>query len=317
MRRCVAQAFGTQHVHSSLTPSEFEPLAREIAKRIDEPQSDSSLIPTSLLCRRAHRNVTVAIGGDGADELFCGYNTFRAVRLARLYAKIVPHPVHEAVRMAAALLPTRYGYMSFDFRLRRLLRGLSYGPELWNPVWLGPLDPAELAECFLEPADPECIYSEAIDLWEHCGYEHAIDRTTQFYVKLYLQDGILAKLDRAGMGSSLEVRCPFLDTELVDFVRQLPRAMKIRSLQTKYLLRRAMRQLLPSSVVSRKKHGFPFPVGQWLRDGHIREDSCRSLCGQRPEFIQQRWLSHLQGRSDERLFLWSQWILGSNLAGQT
>jgi asparagine synthase (glutamine-hydrolysing) len=304
-------------VRSSFAATEFEPLAREIAERIDEPQSDSSLVPTSQLCKTARRNVTVALGGDGADELFCGYDTFRAVRLARLYAKIVPRPVHEAVCMAAALLPTRFGYMSFDFRLKRLLRGLSYSPKFWNPVWLGPLDPGGLAECFSEPADPECIYSEAIDLWEHCGYADTIDRTTHFYVKLYLQDGILAKLDRAGMWSSLEVRCPFLDTELVDFVRRLPTAMKIRNSQTKYLLRQAMRQLLPPSVLSRKKHGFPFPAGQWLRDGRLRDDSFRSVCGQRPEFVEQRWQRHVQGRSDERLFLWSQWILGQILPGRT
>src|SRR5262249_8087745 len=136
-----ARAFGTEHVSATLTSSEFEPLVRDIAGRIDEPQGDSSLVPTFLLCRTARPSVTVAFGGDGADELFGGYATFRAVTLASLYAKLVPRPVHEAVRMAAALLPTRYGYMSFDFRLRRMLRGLSYGPELWNPVWLGPLDP--------------------------------------------------------------------------------------------------------------------------------------------------------------------------------
>jgi asparagine synthase (glutamine-hydrolysing) len=312
----VSQTIGTQHIRSSCTLAEFEPLAREIAERTDEPQGDSSLIPTFLLCRTARHNVTVALGGDGADELLCGYDTFRAVKLAGLYAKVVPRPVHAAIRTAAALLPTRYGYMSFDFRLRRLLRGLSCGPELWNPVWLGPLSPAELADCFLEPADPECVYSEAIDLWEHCGYEHAIDRTTQFYVKLYLQDGILAKLDRAGMWNSLEVRSPFLDTELVDFIRRLPRGMKICKSQTKYVLRRAMRQLLPSSVLSRKKHGFPFPAGAWLRNGHFCEDSFPSVCGQRPEFVKERWRRHQKGHSDERLFLWSQWILGQSLSNR-
>ena len=305
----VARSFGTQHVHARLTSSELEPLAREVAGRIDEPQGDCSLIPTALLCRTARRRVTVALGGDGADELFCGYDTFRAVRLAERYARLIPRPVHQAVRVAAALLPTRYGYMTFDFRLRRLLRGLSYRPEFWNPVWLGPLGPAELSECFNDPVDPECVYSEAIDLWDGCGYEDAIDRATQFYVKLYLQDGILAKIDRAGMLSSLEVRSPFLDTELVDFIRRLPGAMRFRKSQTKYLLRRAMQGLLPPGVLSRKKHGFPFPAGEWLRNGQLREDSFRPVSGQRPEFVAERWRRHQQGQSDERQFLWSQWVL--------
>lgn len=308
----VAQTFGTQHVQTLLTPTDFEPLARQIAQQIDEPLGDSSLVPTFLLCRTARGNVTVALGGDGADELFCGYDTFQAVRLARLYSKVVPRPLHAAVRTAAAWLPTRYGYMSFDFRLRRMLHGLSYGPELWNPVWLGPLGPAELAECFFEPVDPECIYSEAIDLWEASGYENDVDRTTQFYVKLYLEGGILPKIDRAGMWNSLEVRCPFLDTELVDFIRRLPTEMRIRGSQTKYLLRRAMKPLLPPSVVSRKKHGFPFPAGEWLQNGNLHEDSFRPGPGQRFEFIRERWHRHRRGQSDERLFLWSQWILSQN-----
>ena len=218
-----AGTFGTRHVRATLARNEFEPLAREIAERIDEPQSDSSLIPTFLLVPDGALNVTVALGGDGADELFCGYDTFRAVRLARLYAKFVPHPVHEAVRLAAALLPTWYGYMSFEFRLRRLFGGLSHGPESSGPRLARAADPAELAECFLEPVEPERVYSEAIDLWDRCGSEDPMDRTTQFYVKLYLQDGILAKIDRAGMWNSLEVRSPFLDIELVDFIRRLRR----------------------------------------------------------------------------------------------
>jgi asparagine synthase (glutamine-hydrolysing) len=313
----VAQEFGTQHNHASLTLAGFEPIVREISRRIDEPQSDCSLVPTYLLCQVARRDVTVALGGDGADELFCGYDTFRAVRLARHYAKIVPRPVHEAVRTAAALLPTRYGYMSFDFRLRRMLRGLSYSPELWNPVWLGPLGPAEIAECFYEPADPESLYSEAIELWEGCGSAHPIDRTTQFYVKLYLQDGILTKIDRASMWNSLEIRSPFLDTTIVDFVRRLPRGMKLRRSQTKYLLRQAMRPLLPPRVLSQKKHGFPFPAGEWLRNGHLQEDSFRPIDGQKLEFVKQRLYNHRRGESDERLFLWSQWALCQSLAGRT
>jgi asparagine synthase (glutamine-hydrolysing) len=309
----VAQTFGTQHVQSVLSQAEFGPLAKEIAERVDEPQSDSSLLPTSLLCKMARRHVTVALGGDGADEMFCGYDTFKAVQLAQTYARIVPRPIHEAARMAAALLPTTYGYMSFDFRLRRLLSGLSFGQELWNPVWLGPLGPSELTECFLEPADPESIYSEAIGLWEQCASKHLIDRTTQFYVKLYLQDGILTKLDRAGMWNSLEVRSPFLDMELVDFIRRLPTKMRIRNSCTKYLLRQAMRPLLPASVLKRRKHGFPFPAGEWLRNGSLEKSDFKPLSGQRPEFVEKRWLRHRKGQADERLFLWSQWVLCHSL----
>jgi asparagine synthase (glutamine-hydrolysing) len=207
--------------------------------------------------------------------------------------------------------------MSLAFRLERLLRGISYGSELWNPVWLGPLDPDEIRECFLQPADVEDVYAEAIALWDSHGDENVIDRTTQFYVKLYFQDGILVKLDRAGMLNSLEVRCPFLDIDVVNFTRKLPHAMRIRDGQTKYLLKRALRSLLPRDVIERKKHGFPFPAAKWFRERRISVDSIKAADGQRSDFVQHKVRQHLEGRRNERLFLWNQWLLNQVLSNRS
>jgi asparagine synthase (glutamine-hydrolysing) len=263
----------------------------------------------SRLCRFAKQHVTVAVGGDGADELFCGYDTFRAVRLAEHYARCVPRPLHRAIRAVCAWLPDGHGYMSFPFRLRRMLQGLSYGPRLWNPVWLGGLEPAAFEDCFRDPASQEEIYAEAIELWDSSPSRDVIDRTTQFYVKLYFQDGILTKLDRAGMQHALEVRCPFLDVDLVEFVRRLPQSLKFRGSRGKYLLRKSMQSVLPPGIVDQAKHGFPFPVAKWLQAGNIPHEAIRPLSGQRAEFLASRWRSHRQGRRDERLLLWSQWVM--------
>jgi len=104
--------------------------------------------------------------------------------------------------------------------------------------------------------------------------------------------------------------------ELVEFIRRLPTAMRFRRSQTKYLLRRAMQPFLPSSVLTRKKHGFPFPAGEWLRNGCLLEESFQPFSGQRPDFVKQRWQRHRAGQSDERLFLWSQWMLCQSLASR-
>src|SRR6185295_3003161 len=198
-----------------------------------------------LLCKHTRAKVTVALGGDGADELFAGYDPFRALRYAELYDRVVPKPVHEAIRFVAARMPVSHANMSFDFKLKRTLRGLSYLPQYWCPVWMGTLAPDELGSLFGEPIDLEDIYSEAIEQWEACRQPDLVDKVLQFYTKLYLQDDILVKVDRASMMHSLEVRAPYLDTELVDFARRLPHRFKYRDGTTKFLLKRALESILP------------------------------------------------------------------------
>ena len=133
-----------------------------------------------------------------------------------------PRPVHHAIRTAVAMLPCSQGYMSLDFKLKRMLRGLEYPAHLWNPIWLGPLEPAELQECFSDPVDLEDIYSEAIELWDDDEANGVLEKTMQFYVRLYLQNDILVKIDRASMMCSLELRSPFLDLDVVNFLPAFP-----------------------------------------------------------------------------------------------
>ena len=166
---------------------------------------DSSLLPTYLLCREARKHVTVALGGDGGDELFAGYDPFRVLKLAELYKKLIPQPVHRAIRIAASILPVSHQNISLDFKIKRTLKGLSFPANLWNSIWMGPVDPVELEELFSEPTDIEDVYSEAIEYWDECSQSNLIDKTLQFYTKIYLQDDILVKTDRASMMKSLVI----------------------------------------------------------------------------------------------------------------
>jgi asparagine synthase (glutamine-hydrolysing) len=288
---------------------ESKHLLPEILTKLDEPMGDSSLLPTYLLCRETRKHVTVALGGDGGDELFAGYDPFRALRLAEFYSKIVPRPVHQAVRMAVALLPVSHRNMSLDFKLKRTLRGLSYPKHLWNSVWLGPLEPKELDELFQEPTDIEDVYSEAIEQWEACSQNNIVDKTLQFYTRLYLQDDILVKADRASMMNSLEVRAPFLDTDVVDFARRIPHSWKFRNGQTKYILKKALEPILPHNILYRNKKGFGVPVGKWFIDGKLSRQVNGINTFLNKNFIEKKIQEHQHGKADHRLFLWNNILL--------
>ncbi|MFW5856488.1 MAG: asparagine synthase (glutamine-hydrolyzing), partial [Planctomycetota bacterium] len=234
--RRAATLLGVKHHSTTLSMARARELLPAIVDRLDHPFGDSSLLPTYLLCGEARRQVTVALGGDGADELLAGYDPFRALGPARLYHRCLPGPLRRGVRWMANRLPVSHRNMSFDFRLKRTLRGLAFPPGAWLPAWIGPLAATETDALFGgSRLPPEELYAEALSLWERCPAADDISRTVEFYVRLYLQNDILVKVDRASMMHSLEVRSPFLDRDLVDFVRRLPPDYRYRRQCTKFL----------------------------------------------------------------------------------
>ncbi len=134
-----AQFLGTSHNNETLDLDKACDVLPEIIRKLDEPQGDNSLLPTWLLSRFTRRQVTVALGGDGGDELFAGYDTFRGLRKMQWYARLVPRPMHQALRALAGRLPVSHANLSFDFKVKRGMRGASHQSPYWNPVWLGAL----------------------------------------------------------------------------------------------------------------------------------------------------------------------------------
>ncbi|MFW5785201.1 MAG: asparagine synthase (glutamine-hydrolyzing) [Chitinispirillaceae bacterium] len=300
-----AAAFlGTEHHAELLNVRAALDIIPELISRLDEPMGDSSLIATYLLCRETRRHVTVALGGDGADELFAGYDPFRAVKLARWYARVVPRSVHEGIRMLMARLPVSHMNMSLDFKIKRTLRGLSYDRKMWNSVWLGPLSPHEIGRLFEEHIDTEELYSEAIDSWNRCAQKDIVDKTLQFYTDLYLRDDILVKVDRAGMFNSLEVRAPFLDVEMAEIARKIPSGYKFRNGQTKYILKKAVEPILPKEIIYRPKKGFGVPLGRWFKENRIDTSIPHNMKMNRG-FVQNAKEQHVLGQVDNRAFLWN------------
>jgi asparagine synthase (glutamine-hydrolysing) len=309
--RLVAETLGCVHHHETLDLDKSRELLPGLVSRLDEPLGDGSLLPTYLLSQFTRKHVTVALGGDGGDELFAGYDPFKALRAAEQWQRWVPRPVHQAVKFLASRLPVSHANVSFDFKVKRFLRGASYAPALWNPVWMSALEPRELAEFIGGPCDPEEVFSEAVEAWDRCKQPDLIDRSLQWWTDIYLRDDILAKVDRASMLCSLEARSPFLDIEVVDLARRIPWQMKLRDGQTKWILKRALRGVIPDAIIDRPKKGFGMPIGSWLREGKFDFDIPNTPAGLDRAFLEKRLASHRAGKSDERLFLWCQWVFAN------
>ena len=301
--RSVAAVIGSEHGERVLEAGDAAALMPRVLSELDEPLGDASLLPTYLLSRFTRETVTVALSGDGGDELFAGYDPFDALAIAGRYARFVPAGIHEGIRRLADLLPVSSRNMSFEFKLKRGLMGMSYPENVRNPIWMAPVEPSLMGELFDEPLRLEELYEEAIDVWDSAESTHPVDRSLDFFTNIYLQDDILEKVDRASMMVSLESRAVFLDNDLVEFCRRLPSHYKYRNGTRKYLLKKALEGQLPESIVHRPKKGFGIPLARWLRsvpDVMPR----REIAGMKLAWITRCWDEHRAGRKDHRLPMW-------------
>jgi asparagine synthase (glutamine-hydrolysing) len=301
--RVTADVVGAVSATEILDLDRARRLIPDVLSRLDEPLADPSILPTYLLSRFTRRQVTVALSGDGGDELFAGYDPFRALAPARHYHRLVGERLHRGFRRLADLLPISTRNMSFDFKLRRALAGLSYGESLWNPVWTAPVEPEALKDLFHAPLSLDDIYGDAMALWEEDRRKSIVDKTLEYYTTFYLQDDILAKVDRASMMNSLESRAVFLDNDLVAFCQRLPARFKYRAGRRKYLLRRAIEPWLPKIVTERPKKGFGIPIAAWLR-ALPPPAPAAAIDGIDERFIERAWRDHRAAKRDHRLLLW-------------
>jgi asparagine synthase (glutamine-hydrolysing) len=279
---------------------------------LDEPFADASILPTYLLSRFTREHVTVALGGDGSDELMAGYPTFSADRVARAYR--VPNALHDRVVVPLVeRLPVSTDNFSVDFKLKRFVRGAPLRPDLRHPVWLGSFSPDEQRALLVrEPGD---ALGDWRDAYAAAPTSASLERLIYAYAKTYLQDDILVKVDRASMACSLEVRAPFLDADLVAFLARVPPRLKLRRFDTKHLLKRAMSGVLPEGIAERPKKGFGIPVAKWFRE-ELREPLQDVLSTARleeqgifvPSEVQRLLGEHLSGRRDHRKSLWTLFV---------
>jgi len=306
--RFMAEYLGCDHHEKILDFSKARGLATEIFSRLDEPMGDGSLLPTYLLCQFTKQKVTVALSGDAGDEIFAGYDPFKALRPASLYHSVMPDFAHKGMKAMIDLIPKSGKNMSLDFKLRRVLMGLDYGPELWNPVWMSPLTKNDITDLFNEPTSIEELYGETIDLWQENPKKEIVDKSLEFFTNVYLPDDILTKVDRAAMMHGLEVRSIFLDNDLVDFARSLPAEYKFDGKTTKKVLKKALERMVPKNILDRRKKGFGIPLMAWMKDIELSSHPVESL-GMNEPTVSNFITSHQSGRNDYRFFLWNWMIL--------
>src|SRR3990167_484463 len=263
----VAKFLKTEHYHQTFTPNDLLSLIDDVSEINDEPFADASVIPTYLLSKFTRERVKVALAGDGGDELLAGYPSFQALKFAKLFRKF-PQLLRKIIQGMVDYLPVSFNNFSFDFRVKRILSGYDFSPEIQNQIWLGSFLPKENQKLFSKETVSQIDFNESFlitqKLIEEVKKEPLENRLIYLYLKQYLADDILVKADRASMFASLEVRAPFLDYRLVEFINSLPYHLKLKGFKTKYILKRLMKNKLPENIINRPKKGFGLPIAKWL-----------------------------------------------------
>jgi len=290
-----------------------------VSGRLSEPLADSSLLPAYLVCQAARRLMTVALGGDGADELFAGYPNFAVQRFAPAM-RLIPAALGALLRRAVEALPGAEGYMNRRFLLAQLSHGFGAAVARQSFLWMAPMAPDRLTRLWRHHALPEEAPTAAFAPIDRHTTEVAglarVDLLLYLFLVTYLPEDILTKTDRASMFNSLEVRAPFLDRRFAEYALSLPTPLKLHGHAKKYILKRLAGRYLPPAIVERKKHGFAVPIGALIRT--LFRERCRDVLLSRanpvadwfePAAVEAMLDEHESGRRDHGKKLWALYIL--------
>lgn len=326
--KAVAAHLGTDHTELYLGANDALDAIPKVSALYDEPFADASQVPTYFVCRLAAQSVTVALSGDGGDELFAGYGRYARVGAAYRTARRVPAPLRGGVA--------------------GLLGALSPALAAARPVLPGRLarwavgdKMHKFADAVRSAGSPERLYQSLMTKWVRTDRlvvgagraavaadgpsEVAFTQRLQTYdLGTYLPDDILTKVDRAAMAVSLETRVPLLDHRIVEFAARLPDRMKVRDGRGKWILRRLLDRYVPRELVDRPKMGFVVPIAQWMRgplrgwaESLLDENRLRREGYLNPGPIRRKWAEHLAGRHDWQTELWSVLMFQSWLETQS
>lgn len=316
----IARHFNTEHHEFRIKPDALD-LTEKLITQLDEPFGDFSIFPTYLVSKMARDYVTVALSGDGGDELFAGYDTYIANKVAQIYGGL-PKFIREGIinPILNGIPPTekKKGLIN---RAKRFVEGLRLPEDLEHTRWM----------IFLQQAEKERLYSEGVQdsltgegsydfIRKHFEKARTCDEVNrQLYVdiKTYLVDDILVKVDRMSMAVSLEARVPFLDHRFVELTATMPSRLKLKGTKTKSILKKAMKDILPAEILDRGKEGFSIPIKNWLRTD-LKTLMLDVLHPERikregffdPAYVQQLADEHLNGTENHSHRLWAMMVFG-------
>ncbi|MBN2021092.1 MAG: asparagine synthase (glutamine-hydrolyzing) [Sedimentisphaerales bacterium] len=301
----VAKHFGTRHTEFVVKIEPVE-LMEKLLWHYDQPYGDSAAIPTYLVSKMARQFVTVALNGDGGDEVFGGYERFRAA----LFCANIPAFVMKAGAYFTGLMPRNYGYYSPKRRLERFFSGSNNGTVMSRYLdWISIFNGDMLRELISRGGDIYDLMERRLKLSENASL---LNRMLHFNFITYLPGDLNTKMDRMSMAHGLETRSPFLDTGLIEYVARIGPRLKIKGGCTKRILRLAFKDMLPAGIIKRKKHGFGMPLGLWFKDGLgdcfsqlLLSDACRAKQFLNPDYIGRIFREHQQGSHDHGYRLWT------------
>ncbi len=307
--RMVAQEFGSEHHEFIVQPDTVE-LLPKLVWHYDQPFADSSALATYWVAQLARAHVKVVLTGDGADELFAGYERFAAVRLAEYYRR-APRFVRDAIDRLAGSWPESTAYDDLARRVKRFVGSAALPlPERYLE-WVGIFKPDALRQLIAGTVEIDPVNHFRGYFTSHSDAD-PIAELLAVNISSYLPGDLLVKTDRMTMANSLEARCPFLDHQLLEYAGQIPTALKLKGMTTKYVLKRALEGILPSEIIWRKKHGFGVPIGRWFRAGlkDFLRDHLLSPTALRRGYFEEQALrrlvgEHIRGERDHSHRLWA------------
>jgi asparagine synthase (glutamine-hydrolysing) len=310
-----AKQYNTDHQELDLSPDQdLQGAIEEFAYYSDEPSADAGALPVWFLSKLCKTKTTVALSGEGADELFGGYLTYRANRLASRF-RLLPRAIPQVALALVRRWPASDEKISFEYKVKRFLEGSLMPSSRAHVYWNGTFSDAE-KNSLVKQKLPNSLYQVLAQLDGLPSTSDDLAPYLWFDQKNFLCDDILTKSDRMSMAHSVEVRPPFLDHRLVEFAAKLPASLKIRGTCQKFLLKELMKDKLPAAILQRKKIGFDIPAHDWLR-GPLRgllTDSLRYGASEfgdlfRPEVIDNFLQRHLAKKVNVGYHLWGLMVL--------
>jgi len=312
--RMVAERFNTDHNELIVKPDALKVLPL-LVERYGEPYADSSCVPTYYLCNQTRKYVTVALNGDGGDELFAGYERYQAMLISERYRKI-PSLMRRGIKGLVSLLPDSINQKNKLRRFKRFFDGIDmpFAPRYLR--WIGLMSDGLKADIYsrdfktvTQNSDPSDPLKPYLGLYPSQG---VLDPVLSADTHTYLPDDLLVKVDIASMANSLEARSPFLDHKVMEFAASLPPEFKMKNLVKKYILKKALHGIIPDENIYRSKMGFGVPVGDWFR-GELKELLTDTLlsdkCAGRGYFddiaVEMMVSDHIEGRRDYTYQLWA------------
>lgn len=311
----VAKQFGTKH-HVQVLKSDHSDLAEQLVAQFDEPFADTSVFPIFLVSKLASRQVKVVLSGDGGDELFAGYDTYLAEKLDRYYGRL-PRPLRqEVLPKFAGWLPPQPAKKGLINKVKRMVEGGAFDPSLQHTRWMMFLNSSEKNSLYRSDLratlDDHLTTDFYRDYFEKASCFDGLAQQQYVDVKTYLADDILTKVDRMSMAVSIEARVPLLDYHIVEFALNLPAHMKLHGTRTKSILRQAVKNLVPESVLQKPKEGFSIPMKHWLCTSlkPMMLDLLSKASLQKHGYFDHQvvagWIQeHLEGRANHSHRLWA------------